>query len=80
MSAAIMLCVADASDPKVPATTLFDAHLEYDFSAIDTKYAGLSLNVTATNIFNERAHSEVAADYVKFAAGREISASLAYRW
>lgn len=72
--------VADASAPKVPATTLFDAHLEYDFSAINKKYQGLSLNVTATNIFDERTYSEVDIDYVKLAPGREISASLAYRW
>ncbi|MGE3363692.1 MAG: TonB-dependent siderophore receptor [Rhizobiaceae bacterium] len=66
--------------PVVPATTLFDAHLEYDFSVINKKYQGLSLNVTATNIFNELAYSEVGGDYVKLAPGREVSASLAYRW
>jgi len=67
-------------NPRVPQTTLFDAHLEYDFGAIDKKYEGVSLNVTATNIFNELTFAAVDADYVTLGPGREISASLAYRW
>lgn len=70
----------EAETSKVPSTTLFDAHLEYDFSVLDKKYAGLSLNVTATNLFNEVNYAEVSTDYVKLGPGREIAASLAYRW
>jgi hypothetical protein len=37
----------------VPSVTLFDAALHYDFSALGPQYKGYSLQVNATNLFDE---------------------------
>ena len=69
-----------AGYPRVPSTTLFDAHLEYDFGALDQQYEGVSLNVTATNLFNEKNFTVVDSGFTTFGPGREVVARLAYRW
>lgn len=65
---------------QVPAFTLFDAHLKYDFGIANKKYDGLSLNVNAKNIFNKK-HVVYATDSeALWGAGRAVTASLAYKW
>ena len=66
---------------KVPGYTLYDAALHYDFGALSPQLAGLRFDLNATNIFDKKYVSACASSVQCFyGAGRNVLASLRYRW
>ncbi|TXI02564.1 MAG: TonB-dependent siderophore receptor [Rhizobium sp.] len=68
-----------ANTDKNGAGVFLDAALSYDFGAIDQKYKGLTAAVDVRNIANRR---QVVCNegYCYLGQGRNITASLKYRW
>lgn len=71
----------DGKASKVPAFTLFDAGVSYDFGALDTRWEGMSVDLRAQNLFDK--------DYVaacngygtcSFGEGRTVQLTLNYTW
>jgi iron complex outermembrane receptor protein len=64
---------------KNDATFYLDAALSYDFGAVDKKYDGLT---AAFNVRNIADHRDTVCNegYCSLAQGRNITASLKYRW
>jgi iron complex outermembrane receptor protein len=64
---------------KNDATFYLDASLSYDFAAVDKKYDGLT---AAFNVRNLADHRDTVCNegYCSLAQGRNITASLKYRW
>ncbi|TPW31525.1 TonB-dependent siderophore receptor [Martelella alba] len=66
---------------QVPAYTLFDAGIDYDFGARWPKYEGLTLNVTATNLGNEEyVASCTYTTRCFYGTSRSVYATLKYQW
>lgn len=65
---------------ETPAAPLVDAHLKYDFAALDKDYKGLSPSFNVTNIFDKRHYVYVDNAFTTDAPGREISMRLGYKW
>lgn len=70
----------NANTIKVPETTLFDAGLQYDFSAANPSLKGVKLAVNATNLFDKKYVSTCAAVGCRWGLGRTVYATLSYRW
>lgn len=66
---------------KVPAATLVDASLQYDFAAAKPSLDGLTATLTATNLFNRNyIASCVTAASCNYGVGRTVIGTLKYRW
>lgn len=71
----------EANTFKVSDFTLFDAALNYDFGRRNPDLAGLSLNVTASNIFNKEYVSSCSSTIACFyGSNRTVYATLKYKW
>lgn len=85
-----VLTVTDAAGNKqygmrkqfeVPAYTIYDWTLRYDFSAKAPSLKGLSLQVNANNLFNKHYVSACGTDTSCFyGVERQVSAALNYDW
>ncbi|MFK0166257.1 TonB-dependent siderophore receptor [Rhizobium sp. NPDC090279] len=64
---------------KNDASIYLDAAASYDFGAIDKKYKGLTASFDIRNIANRR-DTVCNAGYCYLGQGRNITASLKYRW
>ncbi|MDQ8034183.1 MAG: TonB-dependent siderophore receptor [Bordetella sp.] len=76
---------ADWGDPantlRIPAVTLVDAALSYDFGRLDPSLRGLSGALNASNLFNRTyVGTCVTATSCSYGAGRLVLATLKYRW
>ena len=69
----------DRNSIKNSARVVFDAAIHYDFAAIDPKYAGLKLQVNATNIFDRR-ETTCTSGYCYLDPGRSVIGTLRYSW
>ncbi len=66
---------------KIPGATLVDLLASYDFGKLSPTWRGLSLNLDATNLFDKRYVSSCYATlWCWYGAGRNVHASLKYRW
>ncbi|SFV04823.1 iron complex outermembrane recepter protein [Bradyrhizobium arachidis] len=64
----------------VPAVTLFDASLHYDFSALGPMFKGYSAQINATNIF-DKTYVTLCQDIgCYYGLRRNVIATLRYRW
>lgn len=71
----------EANSFKVSPFTLFDVALDYDFGRRNPDLAGLSLNVTASNIFNKEYVSSCSSTTACFYGNtRTVYATLKYKW
>ena len=65
----------------VPGYTLYDAALHYDFASLTPKLAGFRFDLNASNVFDKKYVSACASSVQCFyGAGRNVLASLRYRW
>lgn len=72
---------ANTKAMKVPAYTLFDASVSYDFGNYDPKMKGLTLAVNATNLFDKEYVAACASAYQCFyGTGRVVMATASYKW
>jgi iron complex outermembrane receptor protein len=72
---------ANTQAMKVPAYTLVDASVGYDFGNYDSKFKGLKLVINARNLFNKRYVSACASAYQCFyGTGRSVMATASYKW
>jgi iron complex outermembrane receptor protein len=72
---------ANTPEMKVPAYTLFDASISYDFGNYDPKMKGFQLAVNATNLFNKEYVAACASMYQCFyGTGRVVMATASYKW
>jgi iron complex outermembrane receptor protein len=72
---------ANTRPMKVPAYTLFDAAISYDFGNYDTKMKGFQLAVNATNLFDKEYVAACASAYQCFyGTGRVVMATASYKW
>ncbi|WP_417805943.1 TonB-dependent siderophore receptor [Thalassospira lucentensis] len=70
-----------ANNMELPATTLVDAALHYDFEKLDTDLEGLSLRVNASNLFDKDYVGQCASTkFCQYGARRTVIASLGYKW
>ncbi len=77
-----------ASSPsviEVPAYTLVDAAISYDFGARTPSLEGMKLSVTATNLFDKHyvascSNTQTALSSCYYGTGREVKATLSYKW
>ncbi|EYR82112.1 TonB-dependent siderophore receptor [Shinella sp. 838] len=69
----------DANSLKNKARAFVDASIDYDFAAIDKDFAGLKLQVNATNLF-DRQDAVCSAGFCYRDQGRTIIGSLKYSW
>lgn len=69
----------DANSMKNKARAFVDASIDYDFAAIDKDFAGLKLQVNATNLF-DRQDAVCSAGFCYRDQGRTIIGSLKYSW
>ncbi len=73
--------VAGAGQLTIPTATLFDLLVSYDFGKLNPRAQGLSLNLDATNLFDKRYVSSCYATlWCWLGSGRDVQASLRYRW
>ncbi|BBK43047.1 ligand-gated channel [Allostella vacuolata] len=71
----------DANSFTVPAFTVFDAMLRYDLDGLDSRLAGMQVQLNATNLFDREYISTCfGANRCYFGSGRTVYASLKYRW
>lgn len=68
-----------ANTSKNDATLYVDAALNYDFGALDKKYDGLTAAFNVRNLADQR-DTVCNEGYCSLAQGRNITASLKYRW
>ncbi|MCO5149336.1 MULTISPECIES: TonB-dependent siderophore receptor [unclassified Shinella] len=69
----------DANSMKNKARAFVDASIDYDFAAIDKDFAGLKLQVNATNLF-DRQDAVCSAGFCYRDQGRTIIGNLKYSW
>ena len=69
----------DANSMKNKARAFVDASIDYDFAAIDKDFAGLKLQVNATNLF-DRQDAVCSAGYCYRDQGRTVIGTLKYSW
>lgn len=66
---------------EVPSHTLFDASLTYDFGKKNPDLAGLNLTVSARNLFDREYISTCSFwEGCFYGEGRNVTATLKYRW
>lgn len=72
----------DANTVRVPAYTLFDAALNYDFSVLGGQWKGWKLAVNVSNLFDKQyiATCGYYGDGCKFGYRRSATASLTHSW
>ncbi len=71
----------DENTFKVPAVTLFDAAVHYDLGKRWPTLKGVSLSVTASNIFDKTYISScLGSTFCTFGEGRLVLANVKYRW
>lgn len=68
-----------ANTSKNDASFYLDAAVSYDFGAVDKKYKGLTASLDVRNIANRRL-TVCDSGYCYLGQGRNITASLKYRW
>jgi len=72
---------AAAGELRIPGATLFDLVASYDFGGLGPAWRGLSLNLDASNILDRRYISSCYATiWCWYGAGRDVQATLRYRW
>lgn len=69
----------------VPDYTLVDASISYDFGRRNASLEGLKLNVSASNLFDKEyvascSNSLTAMGSCYYGTGREVKATLSYKW
>ncbi|WP_428664819.1 TonB-dependent siderophore receptor [Reyranella sp.] len=65
----------------VPGFTLYDAVVSYDLGAVMPKLQGASLQLNATNLFDTQYVASCAnANFCSYGLGRNVYASLKYKW
>jgi iron complex outermembrane receptor protein len=64
----------------VPAVTLFDAAVHYDFSALGPRFKGYFLQVNASNLFDKTYVALCQDNGCEYGLRRQIIATLRYRW
>lgn len=64
----------------VPAFTLVDAAIRYEFGQLRPELEGLKLSVNATNLFNKQYYSTCSASSCNYGFDRSVIATLSYRW
>ncbi len=69
----------DTNSMKNKARAFVDASIDYDFAAIDKDFAGLKLQVNATNLF-DRQDAVCSAGYCYRDQGRTVIGTLKYSW
>ena len=74
--------VAGVSVPAnvIPASTVFDAALSYDFGMRYKEWKGLSAALNVNNVFDRSYVSACTAAGCRWALGRTVLATLTYRW
>lgn len=85
LGAGVRYIGADWGDPantlRIPAVTLFDAALSYDFGQLQPAIRGLTLDLNASNLFDRTYVSTcVTATACTYGAGRLVLATLKYAW
>ena len=66
---------------KVPAATVFDAVISYDFGYANPALKGLQASLNASNLFDKiYVASCVSGNLCSYALRRQILATLSYRW
>jgi len=70
---------SDANVSKNASRAFVDASIDYDFAAIDKDFAGLKLQVNATNLF-DRQDAVCSAGYCYRDQGRTVIGTLKYAW
>lgn len=65
---------------KVPAVTLVDAALSYDFGKKNPQLQGMALNVNASNLFGKKFVANCSYGVCYYGEGRSATATLSYRW
>lgn len=66
---------------RIPAVTLVDAAIRYDFGKLRPQLDGLSLAVNASNLFNREHVAGCQSERTCFyGPGRNVFATLKYRW
>ncbi|HBF28752.1 TonB-dependent siderophore receptor [Rhizobium sp.] len=70
---------SDENTAKNAAGIYFDAAITYDFGAIDKQYKGLTAAFNIQNIANRKT-TVCNGGYCYLAEGRNVTASLKYRW
>lgn len=70
---------------EVPAFTLVDAAVSYDFGVKTPALQGMKLSVSASNLFNKEyvascSNSATAIGSCYYGTGREVKATLSYKW
>ena len=66
--------------PVVPAVTLFDAAVHYDFSALGPQFKGYFLQVNASNLFDKTYVAMCQDNGCEYGLRRNVMATLRYRW
>ncbi|AWM09684.1 TonB-dependent siderophore receptor [Bradyrhizobium symbiodeficiens] len=64
----------------VPAVTLFDAAIHYDFSALGPMFKGYSAQVNATNLFDKTYVTYCQDGGCYYGLRRNVIATLRYKW
>lgn len=72
--------IAGPSVLEVPAVTLFDAAVHYDFAGLGPQYKGLSLRVNATNLFDKTYVTLCQDAGCFYGLRRQVIATLRYSW
>lgn len=68
-------------EATIPAATLFDLLASYDLGKLSPQAQGLSLSLDATNLFDKRYVSSCYSTiWCWYGSGRNVQASLRYRW
>ncbi|MBV7482736.1 TonB-dependent siderophore receptor [Bordetella sp. BOR01] len=85
LGAGVRYVGADWGDPantlRIPAATLVDAALSYDFGRAHPSLGGLSIVLNASNLFDRRYVGTCVTDTAcTYGAGRMLYATLRYTW
>lgn len=70
----------DLNRLTVPAVTLVDAALSYDFGKLDPRLNGVMLNVNASNLFGKEYVANCQYGVCYYGLGRTVTAKMTYRW
>ncbi|CAM3723424.1 TonB-dependent siderophore receptor [Bordetella tumulicola] len=85
LGAGVRYIGSDWGDPantlRIPAVTLVDAAITYDFGRMDPSLKGLNLALNASNLFDRRYVGTCITNLsCSYGAGRMVYATLRYRW
>nr|WP_249780703.1 TonB-dependent siderophore receptor [Bradyrhizobium sp. dw_78] len=64
----------------VPAVTLFDAAVHYDFSALGPQFKGYTLQLNASNLFDKTYVALCQDNGCYYGLRRQVMATLRYKW